>query len=524
MEAKLDMVLEQVGRDKNIDKTVLVSALEQAILTAAKRTFGMNREMEAKFNMETGGVDLFLIVNVVEEDDAIEGREITVEQARTAGLEAELGDELLFQVFYRSEDDDRAKEQDEKFGLLIDLKNASKKFGRIAAQTAKQVIYQRVREAERDNVFNEFKDRKGEIISGIVRRFERGALVVDIGKAESVLPMREQVPRESYRVGDSIKAYCLDIDRNARGPQVILSRTHKGLLEKLFEQEVPEIFEKIVRIESSAREPGARAKIAVSSRDRDVDPVGACVGMKGSRVQAVVQELRGEKIDIVPYDDDPARFVCNAIAPAEVKRVIIDAEGHRMELIVPDDKLSLAIGKKGQNVRLASQLTGWRIDIHSESKIYELERRAKEQIAAAIAGDFDANIADNLFKLGWRSVGELSRAAVEELAGLPGINGVDGARRVIEAAQAYIAGGGRRRETAAKEGERRSSLSGGQQLMELDGVDEDVLGVLATANIHSPEDLIRTPIETIATTTGIDMGDLARLRQRAISWLSEVSS
>ncbi len=206
MEAKLDMVLEQVGRDKNIDKSVLLNALEQAILTAAKRTFGVNREMEAKFNPETGSVDLFLIVNVVEEDDAIEGREITVTDAHKAGLEAELGDELLFQVFYRAEDEERAREQDEKFGDLIDLKNASKKFGRIAAQTAKQVIYQRVREAERDNVYNEFKDRKGEIISGIVRRFERGALVVDVGKAEAVLPMREQVPRESYRVGDSIKA------------------------------------------------------------------------------------------------------------------------------------------------------------------------------------------------------------------------------------------------------------------------------------------------------------------------------
>jgi N utilization substance protein A len=524
MEAKLDMVLEQVGRDKNIDKSVLINALEQAILTAAKRTFGMNREMEAKFNAETGSVDLFLIVNVVDEDDAIEGREITVTEAHKAGLEAELGDELLFQVFYRSEDDDRAHEQDEKFGTLIDLKNASKKFGRIAAQTAKQVIYQRVREAERDNVYNEFKDRKGEIISGVVRRFERGALVVDIGKAESVLPMREQVPRESYRVGDTIKAYCLDIDRNARGPQVILSRTHKGLLEKLFEQEVPEIYEKIVRIESSAREPGARAKIAVSSRDRDVDPVGACVGMKGSRVQAVVQELRGEKIDIVPYDDDPARFVCNAIAPAEVSRVIIDAEGHRMELIVPDDKLSLAIGKKGQNVRLASQLTGWRIDIHSESKIYELERRAKEQISQAIdSAGFDGHLSDQLFKLGWRSVGELGRAHVDELAGLPGV-GTEGARRIIDSAQLYMASGGRRRDDARKEVERRAHLSGTQQLLELEGVDEDVLGVLATANIHSPEDLIKTPIESIATSTGIDMGDLARLRQRAISWLSEVSS
>ncbi|HLU48358.1 MAG TPA: transcription termination factor NusA, partial [Planctomycetota bacterium] len=328
-----------------------------------------------------------------------------------------------------------------------------------------------------------------------------------------------------YRVGDAIKAYVLDIDRNARGPQIILSRTHKGLLEKLFEQEVPEIYEKIVRIESSAREPGARAKIAVSSRDRDVDPVGACVGMKGSRVQAVVQELRGEKIDIVPYDDDPARFVCNAIAPAEVKRVIIDAEGHRMELIVPDDKLSLAIGKKGQNVRLASQLTGWRIDIHSESKIYELERRAKEQIAQAIGSEgFDANVAETLFKLGWRSVGELARAHVEELAGLPGIGGPEGAKKIIDGAKAYMQGGGRRKDDLRKEAERRAQLSGDQQLLELDGVDEDVLGVLHQANVHSPEDLIKTPIEQIATSTGIDMGDLARLRQRAISWLSEVSS
>src|SRR5215831_8792507 len=435
MEAKLDMVLEQVGRDKNIDKGVLINALEQAILTAAKRTFGMNREMEAKFNPETGSVDLFLIVNVVE-DDAIEGREITVEDAHKAGLEAELGDELLFQVFYRAEDDDRAREQDEKFGTLIDLKNASKKFGRIAAQTAKQVIYQRVREAERDNVYNEFKDRKGEIISGIVRRFERGALVVDIGKAEAVLPMREQVPRESYRVGDTIKAYCLDIDRNARGPQVILSRTHKGLLEKLFEQEVPEIYEKIVRIESSAREPGARAKIAVSSRDRDVDPVGACVGMKGSRVQAVVQELRGEKIDIVPYSEDPARFVCNAIAPAEVSRVVIDAETHTMELIVPDDKLSLAIGKKGQNVRLASQLTGWRIDIHSESKVRELEEQAKRSMAEMEGSSED--LASTLFKLGWRSAEEVARGKIEELSGVPGVGGEAGAQRIKEAAAKQV--------------------------------------------------------------------------------------
>lgn len=525
MSEKLDEALDALGRGKNIDKTVLLSALEQAILTAAKKTFGQSRDMEAKFNPETGSVDLFLIINVVE-DDAIEGRELTVEQAKEAGLEAELGDELLFQVFYRAEDADRASEQDGKFGTLIDLKNAHKQFGRIAAQTAKQVIFQRVREAERDNVFNEFKDRKGEIVTGVVRRFERGTLVVDLGKAEAILPMREQVPRESFRVGDAIKAYCLDIDRAARGPQVILSRAHKGFLEKLFEQEVPEIFEKIVRIESSAREPGARSKIAVSSRDRDVDPLGACVGMKGSRVQAVVQELRGEKIDIVEYNDDPARFVCNAISPAEVSRVIIDAEGHRMELIVPDDKLSLAIGKKGQNVRLASQLTGWRIDIHSESKIYELERRDKEQIGRALQdAGFGFELADVLFKLGWRSLSFLSRASAEEMGSVPGVGGTEGAQRIIQAARASEQNASRRRnDDGRREAARRSSLSGDQQLLELEGVNDEVLGVLAQANVHSPEDLVRQSLDQVAAATGIDMGDLARLRRLALSYLSEVSS
>ena len=422
MEANLSMVIDQVGRDKNIDRAVLLQALEQAILTAAKRAFGMNREMEAKYNVETGSVDLFLIINVVE-DDAIEGREITVEDAHKYGLEAELGDELLFQIFYRPEDAERASEQDAKFGDVIDLKAAHKKFGRIAAQTAKQVLLQRVRDAERDLIFNEYKDRKGELIRGIVRRFEKGNnIIVDIGKTEGVLPFREQTPRETYRPGDRIVAYVKDIDREARGPQVILSRSDPRLVEKLFEAEVPEIYEGIVRIVSVAREPGARSKIAVTSRDADVDPVGACVGMKGSRVQAVVQELRGEKIDIVPYNDDPARFVCNAIQPATVSRVLIDAERHTMELVVPDDKLSLAIGKKGQNVRLASRLTGWRIDIYSESKLRQMERRSLAEMAA-IPGVGDV-VASNLFQMGWRNLRDLAIADADELAQVPGIGTV----------------------------------------------------------------------------------------------------
>src|SRR3954447_997378 len=386
IETNLGFILEQVAKEKGIDKKILVETIEAAILKAAQSAFGPTRELEARFSEDTGQVDLFQYVTVVEEVGEPE-REIAFEDAKRRGLEAELGEELGFQVFWRPEDTEKARAQDKEFGDLLKLKQARSAFGRIAAQTAKQVLLQRVRDAERDLIFNEYKDRKGQLIRGIVRRFEKGNnIIVDLGKTEGVLPFREQTPRETYRPGDRIVAYVRDIDREARGPQIILSRSDPKLVDKLFESEVPEIYEGIVRIVAVAREPGARSKIAVPSRDADVDPVGACVGMKGSRVQAVVQELRGEKIDIVPFDPDPARFVCNAIAPAEVARVIIDAGSHTMELIVPDEKLSLAIGKKGQNVRLASQLTGWRIDIHSESKVREMEARARQSLAAIKVG------------------------------------------------------------------------------------------------------------------------------------------
>ncbi len=435
MQPNLAMVLEQVGKDKGIDKKVLTQALEQAILTAAKKVFGLERELEAQFNEETGQVDLFQVC-IVTEQAGIKGRDIARDAAGRQGLRAEVGDELLFQIFYAEGDTERAAEQESKYGDLLDLHDTVKRFGRIAAQTAKQVIIQRIREAERDNTFNEYRDRKGELITGIVRRFERGNIIVDLGKTEAILPVREQVQRENYRVGDRLVAFVVDIEKNARGPQIVLSRAHKGLLEKLFEQEVSEIYEKIVRIESSAREPGSRSKIAVSSRDRDVDPVGACVGIKGSRVQAVVQELRGEKIDIVPYSDDPARFVCNAIAPAEVSRVVIDAENHTMELIVPDDKLSLAIGKKGQNVRLASQLTGWRIDIHAESKVRELEQ-VERRVLAELPGSSE-ELSSTLFKLGWRSAQDVAEARIDELKNVPGVGGEAGAQRMKEAALQFI--------------------------------------------------------------------------------------
>lgn len=437
MQPNLSMVLDQVGKDKGIDKKVLIQTLEQAILTAAKKVFG-ERELEAQFNEDTGQVDLFQVC-IVTEHPGTPGRDIPQGDAAQRGLVAEVGDELLFQIFYADNDIDKATDQERKYGSLLDLHDTVKRFGRIAAQTAKQVIIQRIREAERDNTYNEYKDRKGELVTGTVRRFERGNIIVDLGKTEAILPVREQVQRESYRVGDRIVAYVVDIEKNARGPQIVLSRAHKGLLEKLFEQEVTEIYEKIVRIEASAREPGARSKIAVSSRDRDVDPVGACVGMKGSRVQAVVQELRGEKIDIVPYSEDPARFVCNAIAPAEVSRVVIDAENHTMELIVPDDKLSLAIGKKGQNVRLASQLTAWRIDIHAESKVKELED-VERRVLAELEGSSE-EMSRTLFRLGWRSAQDVAEARIEELAAVPGVGGETGARRLKEAARVFLAEG-----------------------------------------------------------------------------------
>ena len=434
----LSTVIDQVCREKNISRDVLVETMEQAVQAAAKKVFE-EREIEATFDEETGMVNLFQVLYVVD-DVKHPLREITLDQAQRSGLEAEEGDELLFQIFYLASDKKRAEDQARDYPEIEALRVGTGGFGRIAAQTAKQVIIQRVREAERENLYDAYKDKKGELMTGIVRRFERGSIIVEVdnGKAEAILPVREQVPRESLRPGDRIVAYVKDVDKSARGPQIILSRTHRGLVEKLFEHEVPEIFEGIVRIEACAREPGARSKIAVSSRERDVDPVGACVGMRGSRVQAVVQELRGEKIDIVPFNDDPARFVCNAIQPAQVSRVLIDADRHTMELIVPDDKLSLAIGKRGQNVRLASRLTGWRIDIFSESKIRQQETRNKAEMAAI--PNVGHEMSEVLFHMGWRSLRDLAVADADELAQVEGLGDISVAEQIIEVANDAASG------------------------------------------------------------------------------------
>ena len=318
-EVNLNQVLEEVAKEKGIEKTALIETIEAAILKAAQNTFGPGRDLEARYNPEKGHVELYQFMTVVEEVDD-EEREIAMKDLVARNLqdefEAEIGEEIGFQVFWREEDKKEAEKQDKSFGDLLGISQSRQTFGRIAAQTAKQVLLQRVRDAERDIIFEEYKHKKGELIRGIVRRFERGNnIIVDLGRTEAILPSREQTPRESYRPGERIVAYVKDVDREARGPIVILSRSDPRLVDKLFEAEVPEIYEGIVRIVAVAREAGSRSKIAVTSRDADVDPVGACVGMKGSRVQAVVQELRGEKIDIVPYDRDPARYVIAAIQP-----------------------------------------------------------------------------------------------------------------------------------------------------------------------------------------------------------------
>jgi N utilization substance protein A len=393
MISELARDLEAVAREKNIPRDSLIEVLEQAMVAAARKKYGMQKDFEAQWNDELGEVELFEFRTVSEEveDDDIE---IDLENARKLDTECEIGDSL---------------------GIKLDIEG----LGRIAAQTAKQVIIQKIRDAEREMTFSEFKDRKGEIITGIVRRFEKGNIIVDLGRAEAILPKREQVATETYRQGDRIQAYVVDITRATKTPQVVLSRTHPGLLMKLFELEVPEVAEGIVRIEACAREPGFRAKIAVSSVDPDVDPVGACVGMKGSRVQAVVGELRGEAIDIIPYHPDPARFIVHAIAPASVSRVYIDEHAHAMELVVPDDQLSKAIGRRGQNVRLAAQLTGWRIDIFSEAKHTEMNAQARDELSRIDA--LDAEQVETLIRHGFRSCREVADAEPYELAGILGI-------------------------------------------------------------------------------------------------------
>lgn len=409
MVSDLARMIDQVSREKAVEQDVLIKALEEAVKAAARKKYGPDYDLEVTFNEELGEIEVFEFKEVVEKVTN-EHVQVSLEEAHRMDPESEFGDSL---------------------GIKMDTDT----FGRIAAQSAKQVIMQRLKEAERDIVYDDFKDRQGEIINGIVQRFDRGSIIVNLGRTEAELPPKEQVPKESYKQGDRIRAYILDVRQFSRGPQIILSRTHPNFVSALFENEVPEIPEGIVQIMQVAREPGGRTKIAVASKDSDVDPVGACVGMKGRRVQAVVQELRGEKIDIVTWHPDAAKFICNALSPAEIIRVIVDEDNHSMEVVVQDDQLSLAIGKRGQNVRLASRLSGWRLDVNSESNYNKtLKDGYKSLLELPGVGEKRAT---DLYAEGFRSSRDVAGATTADLVVVDGIS-EKGAEKLIESAVQYI--------------------------------------------------------------------------------------
>ena len=409
MVSDLARMIDQVSREKAVEQDVLIKALEEAVKAAARKKYGPDYDLEVTFNEELGEIEVFEFKEVVE-NVTNEHVQVSLEEAHRMDPESEFGDSL---------------------GIKMDTDT----FGRIAAQSAKQVIMQRLKEAERDIVYDDFKDRQGEIINGIVQRFDRGSIIVNLGRTEAELPPKEQVPKESYKQGDRIRAYILDVRQFSRGPQIILSRTHPNFVSALFENEVPEIPEGIVQVMQVAREPGGRTKIAVASRDADVDPVGACVGMKGRRVQAVVQELRGEKIDIVTWHPDSAKFICNALAPAEIIRVIVDEDNRSMEVVVQDDQLSLAIGKRGQNVRLASRLSGWRLDVNSESNYNQtLKDGYKSLLELPGVGEKRAT---DLYEEGFRSSRDVAGATTADLVVVDGIS-EKGAEKLIDSAIQHI--------------------------------------------------------------------------------------
>jgi len=407
--AEIKRVVDQVSRDKGIDREVLITALEEALRSAARKKFGNKIDIEVQYSDETGEIEVFQFMEVAE-DITEPDVQISLKEGRKLDPDCEIGDSL---------------------GTKMDTST----FGRIAAQSAKQVIIQKMKDAERKAVYAGFINRKGEINNGIVQRIDRGEIIVKVGHTEAVLTTKEQVPRETYKRGDRIRGLILDVQLESRGPQIMLSRTHPHFLIHLFKTEVPEISEGIVSIMGASREPGSRAKFAVASNDVDIDPVGACVGMKGSRVQNVVQELRGEKIDIISWHADAAKYVCNALAPAEISRVIIDEENRSMEVIVPDEFLSVAIGKKGQNVRLASKLTGWHLEVTSETRYSQSMQDGYDSLIA-LPG-VGISMADALYEKGFYSCEELSQAAVEDLVQIRGI-GEEKAHTLIETAQRAV--------------------------------------------------------------------------------------
>jgi len=455
---ELLQIADAVAREKVIDRQIVLAAMEDAYAKAARSRYGTETNVQAEIDPRTGELRLWRHLQVVDlvDNPAVE---ISLEDAKRSNPAAQVGDAIADKL------------------PPFDL-------GRIAAQSAKQVIVQKVREAERDRQYDEYKDRIGEIVNGVVKRAEYGNVIVDLGRGEGIVRRDELIPREAFRPGDRIRAYVYDVRREQRGPQIFLSRTHPQFMAKLFAQEVPEIYDGIIEVKAVARDPGSRAKIAVISRDSSIDPVGACVGMRGSRVQAVVGELQGEKIDIIPWSPDVATFIVNALQPAEVAKVVLDEDAERIEVVVPDDQLSLAIGRRGQNVRLASQLTGWDIDILTEAE--ESERRQKEfQSRTAIfmdALDVDEVVGQLLASEGFRSVEELAYVEPAELASIEGFDD-DTAAEIQARAQDYL-----NRIEAAFDAQ-RVGLGVADELREVEGVTTEMMVKLGENDVKTIEDL-----------------------------------
>ena len=454
---ELLQIADAVARDKSIDKNIVISAMEDAIQKAAKTRYGSENEIRAEIDPKTGQTNLARLLEVVE---VVENKatEIDLKQARKKNKEAEIGD-------------------------FISEELPPIEFGRIAAQSAKQVIFQKVRDAERDRQYDEFKDKIDEVISGIVKRVEYGNVIVDLGRNEAIIRRDELLPRESYRSGDRVLAYIQDVRREPRGPQIFLSRTSNNFMAKLFMQEVPEIYDGIVEIISVARDPGSRAKIAVHTSDNSIDPVGACVGMRGSRVQSVVNELQGEKIDIVKWSPDIATFVISSLAPAEATKVVLDEEIERIEVVVPDDHLSLAIGRRGQNVRLASQLTKWDIDILTEAE--ESERRQNEFNEKSEifiqALDVDEVIAQLLVSEGFLSIEDLVFVETSEISSIEGFDD-DTAVEIQSRAKTFI------EEEGKKQDAKRKELGVQDDLAQIDGMTTNMLVALGENDIKTLDD------------------------------------
>ena len=480
---ELLQIADAVARDKSIDKSIVISAMEDAIQKAAKTRYGSENEIRAEIDTKTGQTNIARLLEVVKIVENY-ATEIDLDSARKINKEAEIGD-------FISED-------------LPPIE-----FGRIAAQGAKQVIFQKVRDAERDRQFEEFKDKVGEVVSGIVKRVEYGNAIIDLGRNEAVIRRDELLPRETFRNGDRVLAFIQDVRREQRGPQIFLSRTNNTFMAKLFMQEVPEIYDGIVEIIAVARDPGSRAKIAVHTTDNSIDPVGACVGMRGSRVQSVVNELQGEKIDIVKWSPDVATFIISALAPAEATKVVLDEDLERIEVVVPDDHLSLAIGRRGQNVRLASQLTKWDIDILTEAE--ESERRQSEFNEKSEifinALDVDEMIAQLLVSEGFLSIEDLDYVELSEISNIEGFDD-DTAIEIQSRARTYL------KEEKTKQDQKRKDLGVSDDIEKIDGMTLNMLVVLGENKVKSLDDF--ADFSTDELYGWVDKTDLGSKKQKGL--------